>query len=426
MSKLLKRVYGLILTTKRNEQIQLFDAIKESWNKTQFEKNLYSVVGDLLDQNKEVDILTVNIEFKNRGLFTKDVSMQISQYANGIPSDAFLSINQTLSLIHYQNDVETAKNASEKINQLIDSENFTKDGFLKIIETATKEIETKERVNKSNPEIIFEILERHNKRKKGEKFGIDLGFITLKDSIEIENVDVMIVGARPAMGKTAFAVQTLINTAIRQNKRVAFFSLEMSSAQIMRRIIGNLGDIDTMKIKNGECNSEELDRIFMIQEMPELDNIKIFEGSHNIRQIGIAINEMTVNGGCDFVIIDYLQKILPTGNRSRYEQVTQISNGVKYIAQNLKIPIMALAQLSRNSAQIGKLPTLTDLKESGEIEQDASIVTFLHRPEYYGEDLTSDGTPSEGVCEFLIAKNREGNIGKYELNVNLATSKFFD
>jgi replicative DNA helicase len=426
MNKLLKRVYGLILTAPKADQTKLYDALRESWNKTTFEKNLYSIIGDLLDQNKDVDVLTVTMEFKNRGLFTKENAVKVSQYASGVPSDAFLSINQTLALIDYQNNVEAAKNASQKITQLIDSENFTKDGFLKIIETATKQIETKERVNKSNPEIIFEILERHNKRKKGEKFGIDLGFITLRDSIEVEEVDVMIVGARPAMGKTAFSVQCLINTAIRQNKRVAFFSLEMSSAQIMRRIIGNLAEIDTMKIKNGECNADELDRIYMIQEMPELENIKIFEGSHNIRQIGIAVNEMVLNGGCDFIIIDYLQKILPTGNRSRYEQVTQISNGVKYLAANLKIPILALAQLSRNSAQVGKLPTLTDLKESGEIEQDASIVTFLHRPEYYGEDLTSDGNPAAGVCEFLIAKNREGNIGKHELNVNLATSKFFD
>ena len=126
----------------------------------------------------------------------------------------------------------------------------------------------------------------------------------------------------------------------------------------------------------------------------------------------------------DIVIIDYLKKILPKSKGSRYEQVTEVSNGVKRISQNMKIPCVALAQLSRDSAKIGKLPTLTDLKESGEIEQDASIVAFLHRPEYYGEDITSNGNRAENIAEILVAKNREGSVGKFEMGINLSLSKF--
>lgn len=426
MNELISKVYGLILTTNKADQLKLFEAIRPEWNKTQFEKNLYSVISSLMDQSKDVNVMTVTLEFRERGLFTKEIMNKISLLANNLRSDEFLRVNNILGSLAYQNAVRTAKNASDKINQLIQSENFTVEQFNTIYENALNSLKTNEKTDKSNAELIFEVLDRHNRRKKGEIFGIDLGFINLKNIVEIEDVDLMVVGARPAMGKTAFAVQVAINVGIKQNKKVAFFSLEMSAQQMIRRIIGNLANVDTLKIKNGECNADELQRICMVQEMPELDNIKIFEGSHNIRQIGIEINEMQLNGGCDLFIVDYLQKVIPTSGRNRYEQVTQVSNGAKYLTQNLKIPGLALAQLNRESAKTGKLPTLPDLKESGEIEQDASIVGFLHRPEYYGEEITSNGTPAENVCEFILAKQREGNIGIYEMNVDLKTSKFFD
>ena len=134
---------------------------------------------------------------------------------------------------------------------------------------------------------------------------------------------------------------------------------------------------------------------------------------------------MKLNKGCDLFIVDYLQKVLPSrSNSSRYEQVTSVSNGIKYISQNMKIPSLCLAQLNRDNAKSGKLPSLPDLRESGEIEQDASIVAFLHRPEYYGEDETSLGYDSKDVCEFLVAKNREGIIDRFEFKVDLKTSQF--
>jgi replicative DNA helicase len=136
------------------------------------------------------------------------------------------------------------------------------------------------------------------------------------------------------------------------------------------------------------------------------------------------VNDELKNGPVDAVILDYLQKIQPKTTRSRYEAVTEISNGLKLICQNMKIPVIALAQLSRDSAKIGKRPSLPDLKESGEIEQDASIVAFLHRPEYYGETETYNGNDARDVCEFIIAKNREGQLDLIEFRIDLKTSKF--
>ena len=136
------------------------------------------------------------------------------------------------------------------------------------------------------------------------------------------------------------------------------------------------------------------------------------------------MNEIQRDSPVDLFVVDYLQKIQPKNTRSRYEQVTEISNGLKLISQNMKIPCVAFAQLSRDSSKMGKRPSLPDLKESGEIEQDASIVAFLHRPEYFGEHETINGNDATGKCEFIIAKNREGEIGIHEFNVNLPISKF--
>jgi replicative DNA helicase len=236
----------------------------------------------------------------------------------------------------------------------------------------------------------------------------------------------MVVGARPAMGKTAFAVSLAVNLAFTSGLNVVFFSLEMSKKQIMRRVVSNLAAIDSNRIKYGECSENELKRIYSIQEAAELENLKIFEGSHSLNDITLILSDLKLEKKIDVVVIDYLQKIVPKSKGSRYEQVTEVSNGVKVIAQNMHIPVIALAQLSRDSSKIGKLPTLTDLRESGEIEQDASVVSFLHRPEYYGEELTSNGNRAENICEVLIAKNREGSVGKYEMGVDLSLSKFFD
>ena len=137
---------------------------------------------------------------------------------------------------------------------------------------------------------------------------------------------------------------------------------------------------------------------------------------------------MKINGyeDIELIVIDYLQKILPEKNDNRYQEVTKISNNVKRLVMSQRIPCIALAQLNRDSARSGKRPSLPDLKESGEIEQDASIVAFLHRPEYYGETMDENGNSMEGIGEFITAKNRDGQIGIVEMQVDLPTSRWSD
>ncbi len=190
---------------------------------------------------------------------------------------------------------------------------------------------------------------------------------------------------------------------------------------MMRRILSNLAEVDSNRIKYGEMNNQELERVNVVKFDERLNNIILVEGTQNINTIARSIS---VNKP-DIVLVDYLQKVKGTGKEDLYTSVTKVSNGLKEICQNMHVPIIAMAQLSRpDASRVGKRPSLPDLRQSGEIEQDASIVGFLHRPEYYGDEILEDGSNANGVCEIIIAKNREGEIGVYPLSVDLKTSNF--
>lgn len=424
MTPNLKTVYGLIMLSNAEEANQIFCKINPEWNLTPFYQRLYESFELILGAGRIVDPIEVINYFRSKGWGDKKLILQISGLTAAVPIGSQMYLTSILSEIEYAYQLHKAQNLAARIKDLVDSGNYTEDKYLEILNSGaiTKQISTDE----NNVQTIFKIVDDHHKAKAGELPGITMPWNTLTKEIILESVDVMIVGARPAMGKTAFAVSLIVNMAFQRELKIAFFSLEMSRKQIMRRIVSNLSVIDSNRIKFGECTSSEIDKIYKLQEAPELDNIHIFEGSHSIKDITQKLSELKRNAGVDIVVIDYLQKIIPRSKGSRYEQVTEVSNGVKMIAQNMHIPVVALAQLSRAGAQVGKLPTLTDLKESGEIEQDASVVTFLHRPEYYGEELTSNGSDSTNVCEFLIAKNREGSVGKFEIGTDLSISKFYD
>jgi replicative DNA helicase len=425
MTPNLKTVYGLIMLSNEIDSQDLYSKINPEWNLTQFYERLYEAFGSILAQGKVVDPIEVINYFRLKGWGDKKLPLQISNLTGAIQVGSQMYLTSILSEIEYAYQIHKAKNVAARIQNLIDSDNYTEEKYTEILTSGSIK-RTELKTTESNVNTIFKIVEDHHRAKSGDLPGFTMPWRAISKEIILESVDVMIVGARPAMGKTAFAVSFIVNMAMKRGLKIAFFSLEMSRKQIMRRIIANISTIDSNRIKFGECSQSEIDRIYKIQESEDLNNIHIFEGSHSIKDITQKISELKRTQGVDIIVIDYLQKILPKSKGSRYEQVTEVSNGVKMIAQNMHVPVIALAQLSRAGAQVGKLPTLTDLKESGEIEQDASIVTFLHRPEYYGEEMTSNGSNSENICEFLIAKNREGSVGKFELGVDLSTSKFYD
>lgn len=425
--ELLDLIYGLILFSNFDVATEVHSMINDQWNNDPFHKKLYQVITESIDDQENPDLVSVVLAFKKHSWYNSKIPQKLSLLTSQIPSDSLLTIRKTIADLEYIRQVETANNAMSEIKGFIDSENFDPSKFVEIVDDAKDAMIVSKTKEISNSEALLDVIEQHNKAKIGEMKGVDLGFHVLKGRVFLEEVDVMIIGARPGMGKTAFGVQLCVNMGIRQGLNVAYFALEMSRTQMMRRLAANLSGVDSNRIKFGEMNEHESKRVYDIQTIEELGNVKFFDTSKDLREIRMNLSEMKMQQGLDVVIIDYIQKIDEKGGNNLHEKVSKISDGVKRIAQNLKVPVIAFAQLSRSVENRGgdKIPILSDLKESGDIEQDASIVGFLWRPSYYGFMQDEMGNDTSNICKLIIAKNREGEQGSYDFMIDLKTSKLF-
>ena len=418
-------IYGHILQCSKIEQQNVLNRIDPVWNKTAFEKKLFDSMHQLVKKNIFIDLISISNQFRENGWMEKSTIIEISKISSELNFlNSQISLNNVFHEIQLNESIHRAISFRNSFDNLIQSESMSIEKFNELVEKLKKIDFTFEPDRKTNRDLIFEMIDDHESAKNGEIAGMNIGFSIFNKIILLEPVDLMVIGARPAMGKTAFGVSMVANL-IQSGKRVVFFALEMTSKQMIRRLISNLAVIDSNRIKFGELQNHEMNKISSIQQQSFMENIIFIDGSKSINDIANHLNELHREKPIDLFVVDYLQKIQPKNVRSRYESVTEISNGLKLICQNMKIPCVALAQLSRDSTKTGKRPSLPDLKESGEIEQDASIVAFLHRPEYFGETETINGNDATGKCEFIIAKNREGEIGIHEFNVNLPISKFF-
>ncbi len=245
-----------------------------------------------------------------------------------------------------------------------------------------------------------------------------------------QKAELVIIAARPSMGKTAFALSMARNMAIDHGKHVAIFSCEMSSIQLVNRLIVAETDIPGDKIKNGRLNEEEwkqLDnRIKKLVQAPifidDTPAISIFELRAKCRRL-MAQHKL------DIVIVDYLQLMSgPENSGSREQEVSTISRSLKSIAKELNIPILALSQLNRSVEMRGgsKRPLLSDLRESGAIEQDADMVVFIHRQEKFGLQNFEDGSSTKGIAEIILAKNRNGPVDDVRLRFREEKAQFVD
>ena len=250
----------------------------------------------------------------------------------------------------------------------------------------------------------------------GEVVGIPTGYSRLDDLTSgWQKSDLVIIAGRPAMGKTAFALSMAKNIAIDYNKPIAFFSLEMSGVQLANRLLSNVCELEGNKILNGNLNREDWNRFdkqitFLMNAPIYIDDtpgLSIFELRTKARRL---VREHNI----ELIMIDYLQLMNASGMRfnSRQEEVSIISRSLKGLAKELNIPIIALSQLNRGvegrEGVEGKRPLLSDLRESGAIEQDADMVLFVHRPEYYHLEYGPNGEDYRGMAEIIIAKHRKG------------------
>lgn len=421
--KELDKIMGAILLAERDEAMNIYNSVDDRWLLTDFHKAIYQVMGRLFGSGDVPDLVNVSTSIRDLKGYNKDWLLGVSELTSGVTHLDLIHIGSLLGKCDEAFTERRASILTSNLTQTITNGVFSIEKYRKLLEKGIDEISFKKVERRSNVDILFEVAERHNLAKKGELGGVELPYSTFDKVVLIEDVDLVVIGARPAMGKTAFVVSTATKMAL-AGQRVLVFALEMSEAQMMRRVAAHITAIDSNKIKYGECNNYEMSKLMQVAELDSLNNLTIVEGSQRMNDIARIVAAEKP----DVVFVDYLQKIKPErASEDLYTSVTKASNGLKELAQQLHTPVIAMAQLSRPPEhKVGKRPSLPDLRQSGEIEQDASIVGFLHRPEYYGDELMEDGTLSAGMCEVIIAKNREGSVGIYPMRVSLKISKFME
>ena len=266
---------------------------------------------------------------------------------------------------------------------------------------------------------------------RDELIGLRTDFYELDNMTSgLQKSDLIILAARPSMGKTAFALNIAQNVAIKEKVPVAIFSLEMSKEQLVQRMLCSQAEVDTQRIKTGNMNQKDWDKI--VNAMNDFANAPIFiddTSGCTLTDIRAKCRRLKMEQkDLGLVVIDYLQLMESSGREDRMQQISAISRGLKTLARELDVPVIALSQLSRAvESRTDKRPMLSDLRESGAIEQDADIVMFIYRDEYYkknDEEAEVAKAASKGESEIIIAKHRNGPVGKVDLLFQANITKF--
>lgn len=263
-------------------------------------------------------------------------------------------------------------------------------------------------------------------QNKGATTGIPSGFKSFDEMTSgFQPSDLVILAARPSMGKTAFALNLALNAGMKSNKAVLVFSLEMSSTQLLQRLLAVEAGIGLQKIRNGFLTNDDWGKLGISSGKLANSEINIADVPNvNVLEIRSIARRLKAAGKLDMIIIDYLQLIKGSSSRSdnRQQEISDISRSLKGIARELDVPIIALSQLSRAPEQrADRRPMLSDLRESGAIEQDADMVVFLYRDDYYNDD-----SESKGITEVIIGKQRNGPVGTVSLRFFHEITRFAD
>ncbi len=383
-------------------------------------QSIFGAIYNLAMQQKPVDVLTVVEELKKRGeLESVGGAIYVAELTDKVASAAHVEYHARIiaqkylarQLITFSSDV-----VNQAFDEMIDVDDLMQETESKLFEISQRNV--KKDVVQINP-VIKEALNNLQiaaNREDGLS-GLQSGFKKLDEITSgWQNSDLVIIAARPAMGKTALVLSMARNMAVNYKFPIGLFSLEMSNVQLVNRLIVNVCQITGDKIKSGKLTEEEWIRLD--SKIKDLYDAPIFVDdtpSLSIFELRTKARRLVREHGVKIIIIDYLQLMNASGMNygSREQEVSMISRSLKGLAKELNIPIIALSQLNRGVETRqgeGKRPQLADLRESGAIEQDADIVCFIHRPEYY--KITEDEHGSTiGIAEIIISKHRNGATG---------------
>jgi len=411
---------GLLLSNAAWDRIG--DVINETDFYRQDHRLLWRAITRLVEDNKPADVLTVSEALKTTGEI-QDVGglAYLHQLASGTPSAAnirrYAEIVRERAIMRKLAEVGTSIADSayspqgREARQLLDE---AETRILEIGETGGRSSESFAKMSHILADVMNRLDELH--RNPAAVTGKATGFVDLDEmTTGLQDGDLIIVAGRPSMGKSSLALNMAEHIGLELKLPVLFFSMEMGAAQLALRLLGSVGRIDAQKLRTGRLDPGDWDRLGTalgkLNEAPIL--IDETPGLNPLELRARARRKAREYGGLGLVVIDYLQlmQAAEAGTENRATELGEISRGLKSMAKELKVPVVALSQLNRSLEQRpNKRPVMSDLRESGALEQDADMIFFIYRDEVYNED-----SPDKGIAEIIVGKQRNGPIGTVKL-----------
>jgi len=410
-------VIGSMLTDK-DAIISAIETLKEEDFYREDNRTIYSAILNLYNKAEPVDIITLKSELASMGKLDAVGGLEyLAELPDKVPTTS--NVDKYIKIVEEKAILRNLLKTANEIIKLSYDETQEVDV---IMDQAEKKIfnSIQERNQKGYSSIrdilvdtFTELEQLYN--KKQHITGVPTGFADLDyKTAGLHNSDLILVAARPAMGKSAFALNIATNAAVKANTPVAIFSLEMSKEQMTNRILCSEAMVDSNKVRTGKIDDDDWTKLAAASG--ELSEGQIFIDDTpgiSIMEIRAKCRKLKLEKNIGLVVIDYLQLVQGTGKRgaSREQEISEISRSLKILAKEINVPVIALSQLSRAPEQRpDHRPMLSDLRESGAIEQDADIVMFLYRDDYYNEN-----SEKKNIAEVIIAKHRSGSTGTVEL-----------
>ena len=392
---------------------------------------IFEAIKALREKNISIDMTTVTEELENKKQLKQIGGVEyLTEIINFVPTAA--NVDEYIRIVE---EKAILRRLIEEATEIVSSGYNQEEDLSEVLDNAEKKILNVVKTKKGTEfRSIQDVLVKTQSdletlsKQKNEITGIPTGFYDLdKVTSGLHENELIIIAARPAMGKTAFALNLATNIAMNTDKTVAVFNMEMSGEQLAMRMLSSVGQIDFNKLKSGKLDHHDWKKFN--EAMSRLAETKLFIDDTS----GMTISEIKAKcrrlhnseGGLGVIIIDYLQLISGSAKYAgnRQQEVSEISRSLKTLAMELNVPVIALAQLSRTvEGREDKRPLLSDLRESGSIEQDADIVAFLYREDYYTKQISIDENTSKS--EFIIAKHRSGPTTTIDLIFRRNVSTF--
>ncbi|MBF0629373.1 MAG: replicative DNA helicase [Magnetococcales bacterium] len=413
-----KSVLGSLLLDNTN-----FDTITGDLTPDDFfsplNQELYREIFQAIEKENFVDPVTLVARMGRTGEAEKELKLYILSLIESAPSSynvrSYIKILKEKRILRYLTD------ELKDINEKIFAGKVDIDEFLDEIEARILNVGDHFKSRQSSYATMKSVLmpfiakvEKLMSEKKGVT-GVSTGFTRLDHMLSgMQPSDLLILAGRPSMGKTAFAINIAVNAAMSGDCPVGIFSLEMSREQIVSRMISSIGRIDAHNLRSGMIKDEEYEKLTSTADLLSKTSIYIDDTpALSIHALLARARRLKKERNIQLIVLDYLQLMRgEEGMENRVQEITNISQGLKRIAKEINIPVLALSQLSRKvEERPDKRPILSDLRESGSIEQDADVVMFIHREEYYKKDDVN----LQGLGEVIIAKHRNGPVGSVKL-----------